>query len=68
MKRMADVIDLAINEHLWDGCNHFVGMPYAIYSCYAIKVVDESGTTDVMNFLQSMGVDPFGALARIGRN
>ena len=62
MKRIADIIDLAINEHLWDGCNHYDGMPYTIFSCYAIKVAAESGTTDVMTFLQSMGLDPISAL------
>ena len=62
MKLMADVIDLAINEYLWDGYSYFVERPYKMYSCYAIKVADKSRAADIMNFLQSMGIDTIGAL------
>ena len=54
---MADVIDLAVNKYLWDGESDSA---YERYSCCAIDMSDRSLTTEIKNFLQSMGMRPFG--------
>ena len=60
MIRMADVIDLAINRYLWNGRNDDARDEVREYSCHAIVVADNFGTTEAMNFLQSMGMNPHG--------
>ena len=60
MKLMADVIELAINKHLWDGCANKVGGYDDEFSCPAVDAADRSVTTQIKRFLQSMGVKPMG--------
>ena len=57
MKLMADVIDLAINEYLWDGEGN---KSMQIFSCVAIIIVgkrNKFSTEKIMDFLRSMGID-----------
>ena len=59
MKLMADVIDLAINEYLWDGRGNKSIRRGDAYSCEAIdRVIDrnDSERAKIMDFLRSMGV------------
>ena len=58
MIAMADVIDLAINQYLWDGRHDVFRGNKEIASCWAIDAADKSGTTQIKNFLQSMDIDP----------
>ena len=58
---IADVIDLAINEYLWDGQSDNVKNRDLDFSCNAINAADKSGTTEIKNFLQSMGINPISA-------
>ena len=58
MTSVADIIDLAINKYLWDGQSDIVKKPAQGFSCNAINVADESETTEIMDFLWSMGLDP----------
>ena len=60
MKLMADVIDLAINKYLWDGKSENVRRITEIYSCPAVDAADRFVTTQIKNFLQSMGMNPIG--------
>ena len=60
MKLMADIIDLAIKKYLWDGRSDRVETPTESYSCCAVDMADRSATTEIKNFLQSMGMRPFG--------
>ena len=60
MKLMADVIDLAINEYLWDGGDNNSSQ---IFSCIAIIVAGKRNKLStekiekIMDFLRAMGMD-----------
>ena len=57
---MADVIDLAINEYLWDGIGT-ARWSTEFFSCAAISCANTSNNSEtqkIMDFLQAMGVNP----------
>ena len=61
MKLMADVIERAINKHLWDGYPDQAGGYDYEFSCPAILAANimatcESSAKEIMDFLESMGV------------
>ena len=61
MKLMADVIDLAINNYLWDGRRDYSEKKPSIFSCSAIveaSKANELFAKKTMRFLRSMGMDP----------
>ena len=60
MKLMADVIDLAINQYLWDGQSDKIIKRAQIYSCAAIDAANKSESTKIMDFLESMHMNPNG--------
>ena len=59
-RHLADVIDIAINKYLWDGLGDRPKKPAESYSCPAVDRADRSATTEIKNFLQSMGMNPIG--------
>ena len=64
MKLMADVIDLAINKHLWDGRGYYFKNSAKIFSCSAIRAANkhnELAIAKTMDFLRSMGIEPGGS-------
>ena len=65
MKLMAEVIDLAINEYLWDGRNNYSEKKPSIFSCAAIveaSKANELFAKETMHFMRSMGLDPCSVL------
>lgn len=59
-RNMADVIDLAVNEYLWDGLTNNIKRPANIYSCSAIAAADNRHgfiLDETMDFLRSFGLD-----------
>ena len=57
MSRLADLIDTAINKHLWDGATDY-GEDIQEYSCMAVAVASRSNTrlrVDARNFMESLG-------------
>ena len=53
---MADVIDLAINKYLWDAIDKDYRKKVLEYSCNALVATDSPGTTEIMDFLRSIGM------------
>ena len=61
MKRMADIIDIAIDKYLWAGQANIIDTSVQQFSCNAILAAtkcDESATEGILNFLCSMGMYP----------
>ena len=61
MKLMADVINLAINQYLWDGHEDYSRSQAKIFSCTAIRAANKHNdlsTEKIIDFLRSMGVEP----------
>ena len=57
MKLMANTIDLAINNHLWDGHSNTVKNPSPLSSsCSAINAADASRIKEILDFLQPLGL------------
>ena len=59
---MADVLDLAVNQYLWDGRSDRLIRRVQIFSCSAIAIANankrkDSETEKIMDFLQSIGLD-----------